>query len=404
MLMSRIGPSLDLDSYYSVIGAPLSFIGVITVASNYLIPALLVFENEKIFQIKNHAGNLLIAFILASLISLVIFTIYFCLTNQFYSNTIGSTSSFYSAIILSCLAAFFSMLTTIFSAIGIACGKVIGSVLITPLPQLATLLYLIINADPQIFSMLVVLAVSFLLQATIVGCFFWNYWTISTVSIKRVSQILLLVLPTSLGALCFSSYSAIDAVLSPSLGVGVMSYQAFSQRIVIAIGSVLSIGPFLLSPNLISSLLINEDYFILWLHLKKIFLYLISSCCLGALLIFSIGPFIFGRLFQHGNFASSDVRAVVEITSILLIGAGSMLSVAIVFRVLFALHKFKIIVILGLGWTLMYGLIGFFLSYSANRNILAISYTITWTLFFIVAVIYMWKLLELLDLNTPDSY
>lgn len=137
----------------------------------------------------------------------------------------------------------------------------------------------------------------------------------------------------------FSGLAPVEAFLAPRFGTGALSNLGYSQRLIIAMGSVIVAGPLvLLVPAIAQAVVEKEPYRIKSLSLKAIG----TVCVIGVLaaLIFGIIRVPLIRLIlQHGAFDSKTTLGVASTLPWLLVGSIAMLGTQIAFRSLYGQNR-----------------------------------------------------------------
>jgi len=190
----------------------------------------------------------------------------------------------------------------------------------------------------------------------------------------------------AVGGLCFSGYSAVDAMLAPWLGEGVLSHQALAQRMVIAFGAVVSAGPFMLAPSRLAGLQGLNERLNAWRYLLATSMVMCGVAWLTAALTMGLARPVVGLLFQGGAFSAADTEAVARLLTCLLIGAGPMLATAVVFRFLHGLGRQQDVAAISCAWLALYGGLGWALKGMLGSSVLSISYSTSWLVIGAVAL------------------
>ena len=154
--------------------------------------------------------------------------------------------------------------------------------------------------------------------------------------------------------LSFTMFQTVEAFWVPKIGESAMSYVGFSQRLIIAIGSLVITGPsIVLIPTLTEKFkkIDKREYFENSSLTIRLVILLSSIACL---LIYPYSFDIISILFERGEFNNESTIGVSKVFSSFLIGMIFMLISVVVFRILFTQKiDFKISLI-GISSVLIY--------------------------------------------------
>ncbi len=315
---------------------------------------------------------------LAQKISLVswftfIFVVLFAINTSFYN----SKKQFYLPLLLNLFPFLVCILITInlhliFEILSVAIGIMIGTLVA---------LFLSFYRIRYIFISL------FKINAKL-KTFFFSY-------IKELRYALIAML-------CFTIYQTIDSFWASKLGPSNLSYVSYCQRIIIAFGSLIIIGPStVIIPRL--TLAIQEERVIDYLNDISLITKIVWGLSSVIAVICSVlsKPIII-IMFERGVFTRIDTIAVSTILPLMLIGMTFMLCVVVLFRALFVTNKSKHIAFLGLICSITYfSLSGLFITFFKLHGIVY-AYIVTWLLVFILSmnVVFSTKLRILFNTKT----
>lgn len=206
-------------------------------------------------------------------------------------------------------------------------------------------------------------------------------------SVYNLVYSFLLKLPgVAIAMLCFSVYQTIDAFWAPALGTSNLSYLGYSQRLLIAIGSIVITGP---STILIPRLTISieegrkDDFFKDIILVLKLVLALSSFV---AVIVSVISNEIIYMLFQRGAFNDQDTKNVAQILPYMLIGMVFMLCVVMLFRAFFTKNFKYEVILLGFLATIFYSLFSAIGSKYFGIKGITFGYILTWLLVFLISL------------------
>lgn len=394
LLALHIGPGISLDAYFSAFGFSAAVLGGLVVASTYLIPPYLnAAEKDLVDGAKIGAGEVLLAFLVIALV-LVLCGQFFLLLIRNKIPAVVDVSRIETLILCGWLTALLTVFTSVLTAIGVANRVILKPMVSGALPTLCVVVYLIISKSPTIEHVALVTTGGVLFQVIFLACILRTHWTFKNIYFLRVKEVIRKIPLAAAGAICFSGYSAVDSVIGLHLGVGVLSHQALAQRLVIAFGAVLSAGPFLQAPTQLGEFLSDG----LWDEIKnyviRASLVMIGLTVTASFLMPTIGAYGIKLMFQYGNFSAQDTSAVSRLVSILLLGAGPMLSTAIVFRAMHTLHLSKYIAVISVFWFVVYALLSILFINYFGVNSLASAYVISWVAAFVFSLLFLLRHLD----------
>ncbi len=352
-------------------------IGCVAVGGTYLLPPRICStQNDKISQ-SEIAGNCLMAMSFAGLIVTIISSIIFLINSD--NSTLETDFANYGTLLtLGWFVAYISMLSTSWAAIANAHGYITGVVVFSILPQATIFLYLFYTIQPTIKSIIMCQLLGVCLQSIGLAILYREKWNLTKINYKIIINIIRELPLVILGSLCFSFYSVIDALYASQIGPGVMSYQAISQRLVLAFSTIISVTYFMLTPSITATLLEEGRVKEIWIYTLKTGIKLCAACFLASLATPTLGMYLINTIFQNGKFSENDGQNISDIIQILLLGVGPMLSTAIAFRVLHNMQNKSIIAFLSIAWVLLYFVnIKIFMNY-VDLLSLSLSYVVSW--------------------------
>ena len=191
--------------------------------------------------------------------------------------------------------------------------------------------------------------------------------------------------------LSFSVYQSIDSFWAPRLGEAALSYLGYSQRILVALGTLVIIGPsIVLIPRL--TIAIEEgrtgDYFTDASMILKMVLALSSTIAVIAMIL---SKPIVKIIFERGEFNAIATNGVSEVLSYMLIGLVFMLCVVVSFRVLFIRELGIQVALIGVYSTLSYFVLSGLLSSLFGVVGISLAYVLTWLLVLIITINILFK-------------
>lgn len=191
--------------------------------------------------------------------------------------------------------------------------------------------------------------------------------------------------------LCFTIYGTVDAIWASRLGPSNLSYLGYGQRLVISIGNIVILGPWLvLTPYLAEYASLGEHIQFQNMLAKSLRIVVLFSALLALVVSFLRVPLIH-LLFQRGAFDAFSTLGVASVLPGMLFGMVAMLSVALIIKALHARGDVKVAAIIGIFCTVCYfGLSGLLSQFIGLQGIVY-AYAITWWFSLGISIWYIWK-------------
>lgn len=204
---------------------------------------------------------------------------------------------------------------------------------------------------------------------------------------KFISQVPMVVL----AMLAFTIYQSIDSFWVTKISVSFLSYLGYGQRILIAIGSLVIVGPSnVLVPKLTESFL-KKDFEEFYETVKKVVLTTFALASFVAVLCSVFAKQIIFILLQRGEFTEIDTQNLSSIMPIMFLGMIFMLNVTLMFRILFIQEKQKNVAIIGVLTFLIYFIGGGIAAQYKSLIAFSFAYLVTWIIVFGFSLIGIYK-------------
>ncbi len=393
LMAQRIGPGLQLDSYFAAIGFAMAFVGSVGTGGTYLLPASIRADSQIAGHQFKVAGAGVVAVAAMGLTVAIISAIFFSTNRITWQQTHASENDML-LIGLSWAGAFTSALAAAWGAVGNSQGRVVGAITFAIAPPVAMASYLFGAQTPTVEGIASTQLAGICVQTIGLAWIYRRYWSFRELGHKAVARILGKLPIAVAGALCFSAYSAVDAWLAPSLGAGVMSHQALAHRLVIAFCAILSAGPFMMAPSVTATMLDEGRRQDAWKYTLQAAMLLTLLCWVASACTPWIGTWAISFLFQHGAFGLNDTHAVSAAVTILLIGSGPMLATAVAFRVLHNTGNGSHVAYFSLVWVVLYAALAKHLSAWFGSLALSIAYAAAWSIIALATYFLLSKILN----------
>ena len=391
------GASIELDAYLIAVSVPLLIIGLTNGVFSFLIvPELVKYKTCNAPFYKDYTGALLTTLMCVSII-------------------ISIAAYYIIPILVKIIAPFLPSevadeTVTMARIAGTMCGAVLLFNYYIALYNSANkfILPAIINSMPYIGMIAFALLMTPLLgiQALVYGMFIGYLLAILTLYVGLRNEVKLnfkipffyqnfkyIFISTPIvliSALCFTIYGTIDAFWASRIGPQNLSYLSYNQRLIIAIGNIIILGPFtVLSPYFTEKVVLGQmDVF---KNKIEITVRLIVFCAVPLCLILSLMRVEFIELlFQRGAFGINETKGVSSILPGMLCGMIPMIIVAVLFKALYAKSDIRGVASISILGSILYFSISGILSKIFGLKGIVIGYVITWWVLLIFAIKRIW--------------
>jgi putative peptidoglycan lipid II flippase len=194
-----------------------------------------------------------------------------------------------------------------------------------------------------------------------------------------------------LAMLCFTAFQLIDSYWAPQIGIGNLSYLGYSQRLLIALGTLVIAGPSaVLLPRLAEAYADGRIKDLLHDNLRAVRM-VIAFALPVALFVSILAVPLVRLLFERGAFDENATKGVASILPLMMTGMTAMLCVVMIFRALFAKHDIAQASMLGTLGTVLYFAFSGFLSQRLGVIGIALAYALSWWLVLFLSILILWR-------------
>jgi putative peptidoglycan lipid II flippase len=189
-----------------------------------------------------------------------------------------------------------------------------------------------------------------------------------------------------LAMLCFTFFQTSDSYWAFRLGPSNLSYLGYAQRILIALGSLIIIGPTtLLIPKLTAAFVEGRktDFLKSTLEITKLVL---SFSSFFAVVLAVLAKPLIKIVFERGSFTMTETTGVSDLFPNMLTGMVFMLCVVVLYRTLFIMEMEKHSAKIGLLCAIVYFLLSGLLSSNYGIMGITLAYVVTWVLIFTLTI------------------
>ena len=367
-LVKIFGFSTKLDDYSTASTLTLSLYNLISVGLIVSLPTYII--NKKLgYLVASRKIYLLSTIILFLLIAF--FPVFYFLI---YKNFNNINLNFIFLYIIFCVVGFLQLNVSLNNSFLVVSKRNILAAILFNLPNLLVFIFINLVSDFNLVNLSITILFSTLLQF-IVQFMFLRGFDIGIIPSNNVlfgfKEIFLLSSPSLI--LCLSYY--FEIIWSSNYGEGTISLLQFSNRMIAATLTILVISQ--LNNNLhyfIRYCTISKNNrlrFVLFTILAGLVSYLFIIIIINFFFeIFNMGEDSISSLFKYNNYISTGI--VFYVASVCLI------------KLLFDnISFYKIVIILGIVWSIIYNFLNFIFS-KESLFYLALSYNISWFIIFII--------------------
>lgn len=387
------GATNEMDMYFFASSFPLLFSAIITSGLSYSLTPFLVRVKS---EFKNDYANILGAILFKLiLISIIVFCLVYGFTLITSINIHGAAlldfrNNTRLIILLSCITGIVNILNAYIICVYNAGNTFDKPVIFSVFPYIFIILS-VIFFQKNLSSLAIAIG---LLAGTIVTSVMLTLNCKEQILFKKEKSSTLIQinlffkkLPAiCIAMLCFTIYQSVDAFWAPKIGIAYLSYLGYCQRIIIALGALVIVGPStVLIPRLTSAIIENRkvDFLNDSISVIKIIIALSSFIAVvGSVLSENIVI----ALFQRGAFLYADTLQIASLLPFMLTGMVFMLCVVVLFRALFAAGQTSYVVYMGILSTIVYFTLSGVCSYLFQLKGFGISYIISWFAVFIFSM------------------
>lgn len=339
------GTSRDLDLYLIAVSFPLLIGSIIGLSfSYYLTPHFVVKKIEiKNELFSNYIGRFLIKsnkYLLILILPISLF--FYIIIPEIYSiSDINEISLIRKINLLAWISIFISINYSIFTSYLNCKKQFILPVILNSFPFLSSIVLIIFFQNK--------LGIVTVILGTVIGTMFgllflskeirnFKFIRINTKIDKSISFFYKNLRYAVVAMLCFSVFQFIDSFWVPKIGESAMSYVGYSQRLVIAIGSLVITGPSIVLIPRLTEKFKRKDYKGYFEDSSLVIRMVIILSTFFCLIFYNSSENIISILFERGQFDEVSTNGVNTVFSLFLFGMIFMLTSVITLRILFTME------------------------------------------------------------------
>jgi len=372
------GATSLFDSIFSLSSIPMAISGTASSILIYLLPNELI-NRKKIIQIK------IIKTLLIKFLYLIIFSILISLLLHWWIN-INNISILIIYILIGGLG--------ILSTISIAYGQAIGSYLSTGyVPLLTSVGFLIGGYLATLFQNIYIM-----LFGQILGAFFALIFAtpIKEIVINRLNfnfrqevgfysictartiQLIGTTLP-------FALFQPIDAFFCTMLPTGSMTVIAYSQRIVVALGTAFGLGMYAMAFKNANEFILKKDIVGLMKYTYRNILLTIIISLIVLIIYVIFGHDIILYIFKNSSIEYSQILLIDKSIYFMILGLGPLILIPFIFRIIQSLKNYYLPAFVGILIPFIYTLLIYLLN-DFGVFALSISFGLLWWLILFIVI------------------
>lgn len=194
-----------------------------------------------------------------------------------------------------------------------------------------------------------------------------------------------------LAMLIFTAHQFIDAYWAPKIGAANLSYLGYCQRLLVATGGFVLVGPSAtLVPRIAEAITQGRDDDFFNDCGRAVRTVMAFGSCL-AVIIGTLAMPVTEIIFQRGAFDALATRGVASILPLMMLGMAAMVGVVILFRALFAQQAIIVCAVLGILSSAVYFVLSGVLSKYFALTGIALAYAVSWWIMLALGLIALWR-------------
>jgi putative peptidoglycan lipid II flippase len=397
VLASLFGASMSMDAYLIAVSVPMFVSGVLSAALGYSLVPALMFHKSNLASCRRFSGLLMISLVI---ISVVIACVGFLVAPA----QIGMLGEALSSDLrqdaiaiarVSWMTAGVMIVVAYLNGMHNAASRFFLPIFASMVPYVSMIVIGFVFA-PAYGPMAVALGLlaGFLFIIPVLLIYTLPVLDLSTNCLllwKEVARYLFRAPLIILAMLCFIVFQLIDTYWAPQIGTGNLSYLGYSQRILVALGSLVIAGPAaVILPRLAEAYADGRIKDLLYDTLRAVRM-VIAFVLPVALFVSILSAPLVQLLFERGAFDRHATQGVAAILPLMMIGMIAMFCVVIIFRALFAKHDIAQASLLGILTSVLYFALSGLLSQSLGVVGVALAYALTGWLILFLSALTLWR-------------
>jgi len=389
LMAQRYGSGVEVDAYLYAISTPTFVAGMIASLLSYAVVPRMAHHSESP-QKQNRLIVSLIALVMCIAILFLIISPGLCYIQMLLlprTSVIQQQSNLGQLLLIGWCIAATQILLAGLCAVLTGLKKGIMPTALNLGPYVAMLIAMLVShggTEQLAYGMLAGTFLSLFLALAMLLRRLYGYW--HQVAWQEVRALVIRSPFTIIAMSCFSAYAVVDSYWAPRAGEGVLASLGYSQRIIIALGSLAVAGPSAILVPKFSEIVANRNQADFDNLFHKTLAITFAIGFIIALCLYIWAEPLIQLIFTRGAFGHQDAALVAAVLQYYLPGMIFMLLSVISLRVLFCFRDIeKICALLGAFWVVIYFMFsGIFLHMGAVG--LACAYSLTWGIYFFCAL------------------
>ena len=191
--------------------------------------------------------------------------------------------------------------------------------------------------------------------------------------------------------LAFTVFPTIDAALCSRLTSGSMAIMSYAQKVVVAVGTAISLGAYTIAAKVSYDVLKSGGYNALRRQINREVFRIVTFGIVVFLGYVFGGKRILLLVISSTTMPSVEVSRLVQCISWILIGAGPMAAMPYLFRVFYCIHEYRTPAVIGISIACGYAGLAFTIMKYYGLLALPIAYTTVWWIAMSVALVVLNK-------------
>jgi len=391
------GVNAELDAYFIATSMPLFISGILNGTFIFLLlPVLVKFRINRQPDYSKFTGALLVCFFIMAIFVAAIMYIITPAIIEFIAPFLTPYVR-NEAILMGRLAGVtcgVALLVGYLMILQNAVQKFVIPVIVNSLPYIGMIcLTLLMSSFVGVKSLVWGMLLGYILAVPILYLGVRNdiEWHVNISAFKDKIKYVVVSLPlVLLSGLCFAIYGTVDAFWASRLGPSNVSYLNYGQKIIIAIGNLIILGPsMVLAPYFSTQVALgNVEIFKVKLEItiKMIFIFAVPLGLIASILSISMIEIV----LQRGAFTLQETNGLAAILPGMLFGMIPMINVAVIYKALYAKNDLQGAALISiLGSFYYFFMSGVFSSLWGIQGII-VTYITSWWLMLGLSVYRIW--------------
>lgn len=384
LLLKYLGASEQVDALFYAASVPLSVAGVSSGVLLYLLPSRLTQLNQRNQD--------------ATILSLGLLVLGICVTASVFAMVMwvaDQRASFWLIWLAFANTASVLLLITLATCIAQARAAYLPTG-VAPLLTSSGLLLGALGAISTLFEWLLV-------AGQWAGSMAGLWWLVRGLQIRLHGRIAVAFLRSkkalvplrshafsiALGTSAFTLFQPIDAALCTQLGSGSVSIMSYAQRVLVAVGTAISLGAYAIAARSSHDALKAGGHAALCRQTNKEARRVVAFGLIVWVSYKLGGGYVLATLLSSSTMSGEDLASLLDCVNWMLLGVGPMAAMPYIFRVFYAVSSFGKPAVLGVCTVTLYTALAWFLLGHYEILAMAYAYAAVWWLILVISLIWL---------------